>query len=99
MFPDSLLPRVVTATECRRIEGASLSGDRPALRESSYRELPQKINYSWQRPTLPRKIVVPSALESLTAVFGMGTGVASPPLLPGNLITYSAFNFYDHGNQ
>jgi hypothetical protein len=27
--------------------------------------------------------VVPSALEGLTAVFGMGTGVAPPPLRPG----------------
>ena len=26
-------------------------------------------------------VQVPSALESLTSVFGMGTGVASPPLL------------------
>ena len=26
---------------------------------------------------------VPSALESLTSVFGMGTGVASPELPPG----------------
>ena len=35
-----------------------------------------------QRPTLPRgDHVVPSALEGLTAVFGMGTGV-TPPLLP-----------------
>jgi hypothetical protein len=27
--------------------------------------------------------VVPSALGSLTSVFGMGTGVSSPPLSPG----------------
>ncbi len=27
--------------------------------------------------------VVPSALEGLTSVFGMGTGVAPPPLRPG----------------
>jgi hypothetical protein len=27
--------------------------------------------------------VVPSALEGLTAVFGMGTGVTPPPLRPG----------------
>ena len=45
-------------------------------------------NNSWQRPTLPQKSAVPSALESLTAVFGMGTGVASPLLSPGNLISY-----------
>ena len=28
---------------------------------------------------------VPSALEGLTAVFGMGTGVAPPALPPGNI--------------
>ena len=30
---------------------------------------------------------VPSALEGLTSVFGMGTGVAPPPLLPESLFT------------
>ena len=30
---------------------------------------------------------VPSALKSLTSVFGMGTGVASSPSSPGNLLT------------
>ncbi len=36
------------------------------------------------RPTLPQHAAaVPSALEGLTAVFGMGTGVAPPPLRPG----------------
>lgn len=29
-------------------------------------------------------VQLPSALESLTTVFGMGTGVASPPSLPDN---------------
>ena len=29
---------------------------------------------------------VPSALEGLTSVFGMGTGVSPPPLSPGNRI-------------
>ena len=39
---------------------------------------------SWQWPTLPRKeYAVPSALEDLTSVFGMGTGVTPPPLSPG----------------
>src|SRR5690606_23692091 len=33
----------------------------------------------WQRPTLAgAKPQLPSALESLTSVFGMGTGVTSP---------------------
>ena len=37
---------------------------------------------TWQRPTLPRvPPVVPSALEGLTAGFGMDPGV-SPPLWP-----------------
>ena len=31
----------------------------------------------------PQRGAVPSALEGLTAVFGMGTGVAPPPLRPG----------------
>ena len=43
--------------------------------------------YAWQRPTLtggdPQ---LPSALKSLTSVFGMGTGVASSPSLPDYLV-------------
>ena len=39
---------------------------------------------SWQRATLPRAIpAVPSPLEPFTSVFGMGTGVATPPWPPG----------------
>ena len=35
---------------------------------------------TWQRPTLPpTNGVVPSALEGLTSVFGMGTGGTPPP--------------------
>ncbi len=38
------------------------------------------INDAWQRPTLAETTSqLPSALESLTAVFGMGTGVTSLP--------------------
>jgi hypothetical protein len=38
---------------------------------------------AWQRPTLTGGIPqLPSALKSLTSVFGMGTGVTSSPLLP-----------------
>ena len=38
---------------------------------------------AWQRPTLAEtKSQLPSALESLTAVFGMGTGVTFPLSLP-----------------
>src|SRR3989442_2525760 len=48
----------------------------PTRREPGFRE---KIR---QRPTLPHgDRAVPSALEGLTAVFEMGTGV-SPPLSP-----------------
>ena len=44
--------------------------------------LPRKK--SWQRATLPRAIpAVPSPLEPFTSVFGMGTGVATPPWPPG----------------
>ncbi len=40
--------------------------------------------FAWRRPTLAgAKPQLPWALESLTAVFGMGTGVASPLLPPG----------------
>ena len=31
-------------------------------------------------PSCSRAVALPSALESLTSVFGMGTGVTSPPL-------------------
>ena len=44
-------------------------------------------NYAiaWRRPTLAEtKSQLPSALESLTTVFGMGTGVTFPPSLPDN---------------
>jgi hypothetical protein len=41
---------------------------------------------SRQRPTLPGRTQVPSAQEGLTAVFGMGTGVTPPLLLPGIII-------------
>ena len=38
---------------------------------------------AWRRPTLAEaKPQLPSALGNLTAVFGMGTGVTSPPSLP-----------------
>ncbi len=38
---------------------------------------------AWQRPTLTGgNPQLPSALKSLTSVFGMGTGVTSSPSLP-----------------
>jgi hypothetical protein len=43
---------------------------------------------AWRCPTLtggdPQ---LPSALKSLTSVFGMGTGVTSSPSSPDNLVT------------
>ena len=40
------------------------------------------LRIAWQRPTHGTRSQLPSALESLTSVFGMGTGVASLPSLP-----------------
>jgi hypothetical protein len=41
------------------------------------------LSSAWQRPTLTgTKSQLPSALRSLTSVFGMGTGVTFSPLLP-----------------
>ena len=41
------------------------------------------LRIAWQRPTLTgTRSQLPSALESLTSVFGMGTGVTSLPSLP-----------------
>ena len=50
--------------------------------DSSTTEL-LRNNISPQRPTLTgTRSQLPSALESLTSVFGMGTGVTSLPSLP-----------------
>ncbi len=41
------------------------------------------FQFAWRRPTLAgAKPQLPSALENLTSVFGMRTGVTSPLLLP-----------------
>jgi hypothetical protein len=46
-------------------------------------------NTAWQRLTLAgAKPQLPSALESLTSVFGMETGVTSPLLLPDILVIF-----------
>ena len=43
--------------------------------------------YAWQRPTLTGgNPQLPSALRSLTSVFGMGTGVTFSPSLPDYFI-------------
>ncbi len=50
--------------------------------DSSTTEL-LRNNIAWQRPTLTgTRPQLPSALESLTSVFGMGTGVTSLPSSP-----------------
>ena len=44
------------------------------------------MGLAWQRPTLTGgNPQLPSALKSLTSVFGMGTGVTSSPSLPDNI--------------
>ena len=48
---------------------------------------PPPFEISRPRPTLPYgDRTVPSALEGLTAVFGMGTGVAPPPWRPETVV-------------
>jgi hypothetical protein len=55
------------------------------LKEKAPTEVEASLFYARRRPTLPAgNQLVPSALEGLTAVFGMGTGGAPPPLPPGN---------------
>ena len=57
-----------------------------AARKKNPQECPAGGKYSWQRVTLPlRAAAVPSPLEGLTTVFGMGTGGSLPLLPPGNL--------------
>ncbi len=42
-----------------------------------------RLKVAWRRPTLTgTRSQLPSALESLTSVFGMGTGVTSLPSSP-----------------
>ena len=42
-----------------------------------------RLKVAWRRPTLTgARPQLPSALESLTSVFGMGTGVTSLPSSP-----------------
>ena len=43
---------------------------------------------SWRRPTLARASpALPSAMESLTSVFGMGTGMTSPLWPPAKTVS------------
>src|SRR5947199_9014723 len=68
---------IASRTAARRMADAlRRESPTPTGREPGFRH---KIR---RRPTLPHgDRAVPSALEGLTAVFGMGTGV-SPPLSP-----------------
>ena len=60
---------------CRIISGINLEKIRPLIYDIR--------GLAWQRPTLTGvKPQLPSALRSLTSVFGMGTGVTFSPLLP-----------------
>ena len=53
------------------------------------------LHYTWQRPTLTGgNPQLPSALKSLTSVFGMGTGVTSSPSLPDIYMTFSDKIYY-----
>jgi hypothetical protein len=53
------------------------------------------LGVAWQRPTLAgEKPQLPSALESLTTVFGMGTGVTSPPSPPDKFLNLSDNKYY-----
>ena len=72
---------------------ATLEGHKGHFLSSAKKTPQKKTSYTadlfflvaWQCPTLtggdPQ---LPSALKSLTSVFGMGTGVASSPSLPDN---------------
>ena len=55
------------------------------------------LHFAWQRPTLTgTRSQLPSALESLTSVFGMGTGVTSLPSLPDCIhLRQESFNSFD----
>ena len=53
--------------------------------------------FAWRRPTLAgAKPQLPSALKSLTTVFGMGTGVTSSQSLPDNELISKDKNYYMH---
>ena len=59
--------------------------------ECSTIELSGIITLAATRSPADRASEVPKAQESLTTVFGMGTGVASPLSPPGNLMTIFIF--------
>ena len=66
--------------------GLEPTTDRLTADSSTTELLRNNIITAWQRPTLTgTKSQLPSALRSLTSVFGMGTGVTFSPLLPDYL--------------
>ena len=67
--------------------GLEPTTDRLTADSSTTELLRNNIITAWQRPTLTgTKFQLPSALRSLTSVFGMGTGVTFSPLLPDYLL-------------
>ena len=70
------------ATPTYMVEDDGIEPPTPACKAGA---LPAELilRIAWQRPTLTgTRSQLPSALESLTSVFGMGTGVTSLPSLP-----------------
>ena len=72
-------PRLATSLPLRHIWWRMTGSNRrpPACKAGA---LPAELilHFAWQRPTLTgTRSQLPSALESLTSVFGMGTGVTS----------------------
>ncbi len=77
-------PRLATSLPLRHIWWRMTGSNRrpPACKAGA---LPAELilHFAWQRPTLAgTRSQLPLALESLTSVFGMGTGVTSLPSLP-----------------
>ena len=53
------------------------------MKDTKRRVILTRLKVAWRRPTLTgTRPQLPSALESLTSVFGMGTGVTSLPSSP-----------------
>ena len=78
---------VICATRCREWRGARLFF------------CPAGKKRAWQRPTLPPHYkAVPSALEGLTSVFGMGTG-GTPPLWSPGKYPYVFVDPLPHGGE
>src|SRR5699024_7401852 len=75
-----------------RMQGSNL---RPLACKASAlpAELILRYYVAWRRPTLAETTSqLPSALKSLTSVFGMGTGVTSSLSLPDLYIDYISLN-------